>query len=169
VSEEVVDKEFARRRQPSELIKRLPSASFLPDSGDAVVGGLLPCGHPRCNRVVDAAKGWCSEHKPTRRRRIAGFGGQTVDLDVLRADQQRRRDDLHDDFVRLSAEVVDVERRIAATDVRRYSTFTGGQVDLDVVLSNARQRRDQLKADLAKAEADLAQTERRIGAFDASN
>jgi hypothetical protein len=88
---------------------------------------------------------------------------------VLRADQQRRRDDIHDDFVRRSAEVADVERRIAATDIRRYSTFTGGQVDLDVVLSNARQRRDQLKADLARAETDLAETERRIAAFDASN
>jgi hypothetical protein len=92
ISAKGADAEFARRRQPDELRRRAlymtgPSRR---DTSDAVIAGYLPCGHPTCNRMVDAAKGYCAEHKPPEPQRFMAASGHAVDLDEILADQQRR-------------------------------------------------------------------------------
>jgi hypothetical protein len=172
VSAKAVDDEFARRRKPGALSRNLMTGgSTRPDPTEAVIGGWLPCGHPTCNRVVAAAKGYCSEHEPRQPRRFMTTNGQSVDLDSLLADQQQRRLRLQAELERTRGRITDAERRIEAfgpEEPHTYGAVDGQRVDLDQLLLNARLRNAQLDAELGHTEKQLQETQRRIEAFDRS-
>ena len=160
VSKDVAEAEFARRRQPNEAVRRFVARSFDPDSDDAVVTGWLPCRHPTCNQVVNAAVGYCGAHKRREARRFLSAHGP-VDLDAQLVDQQRRKIELQAELDRTEAEVAALRRRVQGLQPDDPRTYVAAGA-----LTDAQHRSTVLKADFDQAEKELQETERRIEAFE---
>ncbi len=114
VAQNVADEELARRR---DTFSRVPAVR---NDGGAVVGGYLPCGYAHCDLRVDAAVGYCAEHKPPEPRVIVDARNLTaINLDEALEDAERRLADARKANERAEVEVAALRARIEVLDRSR--------------------------------------------------